>query len=49
MHEDAYHLDQYILAIVFIVWPLVVILPGWVFGFLLHQPAFTILLLLFIE
>lgn len=26
MHENAHHLDQYILAIVFIVWPLVVIL-----------------------
>lgn len=49
MHEDAHHLDQCISAIVFIVWPLVVILSVWVLGFLLHRPAFTILSLLFIE
>lgn len=42
-HEDACYLVQYILAIVFIVWPLVVILCGWVLEFLWHRPAFTIL------
>ena len=47
LHCHDHQLDQYILAIAFIVWPWVVILFGWVLGFLFFFYCISLLLLFY--